>query len=169
MQTFCDRNLKRPRRCPLTDPKCHVQALWLCLRLPSIVIKDWPFWMFSAVWFCSSWTGGRGTRWAAVCPGSEHPDPATHTLLMVGLRNVYTIYFLFVYLRDTFCWLVICVTLCSNYIFHPAVEIVKIRIVQNPTSGFFFPFDFDSFPSGGNERTFFLVLFPIDYHNFSQY
>ena len=35
MQTFCDRNLKRPPRCPLTDPKCHVQALWLFLRLPS--------------------------------------------------------------------------------------------------------------------------------------
>ena len=40
--------------------------------------------------------------------------------------------------------------------------------MSKPTSGFFFPLDLLSFPRGGNERTFFLVLFPMDDHKWSE-
>ena len=53
----------------------------------------------------------------------------------------------------------------------PWQKVVRIRpfvICWKLTSGFFLPLDLLSFPRGGNERTFFLALFPIADHKWPE-
>ena len=128
----------------------------------------WPFWKFSVVWFCSSWTAGRGSRSVSVGLGSEHRGPdrkkVRDYLFLLRVKNVFMHLILFVILfvieglcRPTY-------IVCNN---HNSVCKVKIlsQVVWKLTSGFFFPLDLVSFPRGGNERTFFLALFPIGDHS----